>query len=137
MVAKTGVARLALLAPEVPVIPVGNWGAQDSVDWYHHRFRLLPRKAVVLAVGRPVDTSAYLDQPVTPQALRAFTDAVMTDVRDEVAGIRGRVAPAELRRARRPEFPRRTGPKWTGPNLTGPNLTGPIVTGANVTGRTG
>ena len=51
MVAKTGVARLALLVPEAPLIPVAQWGAQNAVDWYHRRFRLLPRKRVTISVG--------------------------------------------------------------------------------------
>ena len=93
IVAKTGVARLALLVPDVPLIPVGQWGSQNSVDWYHRRFRLLPRKSVTMSVGRPVDLSAYANLPVTPNTLRALTDAVMTEVRDEVADIRGLAAP--------------------------------------------
>jgi 1-acyl-sn-glycerol-3-phosphate acyltransferase len=59
MVAKTGVARLALLVPDAPVIPVAQWGTQNSVDWYHHRFRLLPRKQVTISIGPPVDTGPY------------------------------------------------------------------------------
>ena len=93
IVAKTGVARLALLAPDVPLIPVAQWGSQNAVDWYHRRFRLLPRKTVAMSVGWPLDTTAYTDQPVTPHTLRSLTDAVMTAVRDELAVIRGRTAP--------------------------------------------
>ena len=40
---KTGAARLALLAPDVPVIPVAQWGVQYAVDLYHKRYRLIPR----------------------------------------------------------------------------------------------
>jgi 1-acyl-sn-glycerol-3-phosphate acyltransferase len=34
MQAKSGVARLALLAPDVPVIPVGQWGSQYFLEFY-------------------------------------------------------------------------------------------------------
>ena len=42
MQAKTGIARLALMVPEAPVIPVGQWGAQNFLDFYRRRFRPLP-----------------------------------------------------------------------------------------------
>lgn len=103
MVAKTGVARLALLVPDAPVVPVAQWGSQDAVDWYHRRFRLLPRTLVTVAVGSPVDTAPYRSgtaQPEasvgpapSPQTLRALTDAIMSAVRSELAGIRGLPAP--------------------------------------------
>lgn len=98
MVAKTGVGRLALLVPGAPVIPVAQWGSQNSVDWYHRRFRLLPRKLVTISIGTPVDTGPYrseesLTSP-SPQTLRALTDAIMTAVRAELADIRGLSAPS-------------------------------------------
>ncbi len=42
MAGKTGAARLAMLARDVPVIPVVQWGVQDSVDLYRKRVRLIP-----------------------------------------------------------------------------------------------
>lgn len=100
MSAKTGVARLALLVPEAKVIPVGQWGAQNSVDVYHKRYRPLPRKTVTISAGEPVDLSKYAGVPPTTQVLREITNAVMVAVRDQVAEIRGEPAPAEF--ARRP-----------------------------------
>lgn len=100
MSAKTGLARLALLVPEAKVIPVGQWGAQNSVDVYHKRYRPLPRKAVTISAGEPVDISKYAGAPPTMQVLREITNAVMVAVRDQVAEIRGEPAPAEF--ARRP-----------------------------------
>jgi 1-acyl-sn-glycerol-3-phosphate acyltransferase len=95
MVAKTGVGRLALLVPEAPVIPVAQWGTQNSVDWYHRRFRLLPRKQVTISIGPAVDTSSYASESSpSPQTLRAVTDAIMTAVRAELADIRGLAAPS-------------------------------------------
>jgi 1-acyl-sn-glycerol-3-phosphate acyltransferase len=88
----TGVARLAL-ATGAPVIPVAQWGAQFSVDWYARRFRLFPRKRVVFQAGPAVDLSAYRGQPVTAALLREVTDTVMRAVRDELSDVRGEPAP--------------------------------------------
>jgi len=88
----TGAARLALTTG-APVIPVAQWGAQFSVDWYARRFRLFPRKRVVFQAGPPVDLSAYRDRPVTAALLREATDTIMRAVRDELADVRGEPAP--------------------------------------------
>jgi 1-acyl-sn-glycerol-3-phosphate acyltransferase len=94
MTAKTGLARLALLVPDVPVVPVGQWGAQHAIDVYHRRYRPLPRKTVTIRAGEPVDLSAFRTAEPTAQVLRELTTAVMIAVRDEVAAVRGQEAPA-------------------------------------------
>jgi 1-acyl-sn-glycerol-3-phosphate acyltransferase len=99
MQAKTGVARLALLAPHVPVIPVGQWGAQNFLDVYHRRFRPWPRTRVSVAVGEPVDLSdyaAHAGQSPSAQVLHEMTDRIMAAVRAQVAELRGESAPAEF-----------------------------------------
>ena len=48
MQAKTGAARLVLLAPDMPVVPIGQWGAQKTpkrVDLAHPPPRRRPRSA--------------------------------------------------------------------------------------------
>jgi 1-acyl-sn-glycerol-3-phosphate acyltransferase len=87
MQAKTGIARLALLAPDIPIVPVGQWGPQKVRK---HRFR--PR---VEASAGPL---VQLDRTVEPSAesLRAITDDVMTAIRDEVAKLRDEAPPAEV-----------------------------------------
>ena len=96
MQAKTGVARLALLVPEVPVIPVGQWGAQKFLDVYARRFSPLPRKTVELSVGEPVDLSEWRGSRPTQQNLHAMTDEIMRAVREQVAELRGEQAPADF-----------------------------------------
>lgn len=103
MTARTGVARLAQLAPGVPVLPVGQWGAQDAVDFYRHRYRLLPRKTVTVSIGMPVDLARFTGRPAGPEMLREMTDTIMSAVRQEVADIRGLVPPSEF--APRPARP--------------------------------
>jgi hypothetical protein len=107
MFARTGVARLALAA-DVPVIPVGQWGAQHAVDVYHKKVRLLPRKKVHCLAGPPVDLSAYRGRPVTVELLREVTDAIMRDVQALVGELRGETPPADFwrpARAPKPETP--------------------------------
>ena len=100
MQAKTGIARLALMVPEAPVIPVGQWGAQNFLDYYAKKFRPLPRTKVWASAGQPVDLSDFAGKPPSHDVLHAMTDRIMVAVRDEVAGLRGEPAPAAF--ARRP-----------------------------------
>ncbi|MGI8665761.1 MAG: lysophospholipid acyltransferase family protein [Jatrophihabitans sp.] len=93
MQAKTGVARLALLAPGVPVVPVGQWGAQNFLDVYHRRWRPLPRKRITVSVGEPVDLTGYAGRPPSSEVLHEMTDSIMRAVRQQVAEIRGETAP--------------------------------------------
>ena len=58
MIAKTGVARLAL-ATGVPVIPVAQWGAQDILPYGEVKPHVAPRKLVRMLAGPPVDLSEY------------------------------------------------------------------------------
>ncbi|UQX89958.1 1-acyl-sn-glycerol-3-phosphate acyltransferase [Jatrophihabitans telluris] len=94
MQAKSGTARLALLAPDVPVIPVGQWGSQEFLDFYARRFRPLPRKTVTVAVGAPLDLSRYRGRPPTAALLHEMTDEIMGAVTAQVAVIRGQNPPA-------------------------------------------
>lgn len=93
MLARTGVARLVLMAPDVPVVPFGQWGA--------HRFRLTParlirRRPSLLSVGEPLDLSRFRGKEPTAETLREITDEIMSAVRDEVASLRGEAPPAEF-----------------------------------------
>ena len=94
MVAKTGVARLALVTG-VPVVPVASWGAQDILPYGSIRPHLLPRKMVRILAGPPVDLSAFAGQPPTSQNLRAITDLIMADVTALLARLRGETPPAQ------------------------------------------
>jgi 1-acyl-sn-glycerol-3-phosphate acyltransferase len=93
MQAKTGVARLALLAPDVPVIPVAQWGEQEFLNYYQRRFRPLPRKHVTISAGEPIDLSEFVGRQPTAEILRTMTDRIMGAVRDELALVRGEQPP--------------------------------------------
>jgi 1-acyl-sn-glycerol-3-phosphate acyltransferase len=94
MVAKTGVARLALLSG-APVVPVGQWGAERILDTYRsRRVDLRPRRHVEVVAGPPVDLSAYRGKELTAEVLRDATDEVMRAVTRLVEELRGERAPA-------------------------------------------
>ena len=94
MVAKTGVARLALLSG-APVIPVAQWGAQEILDSSRSRaFRPFPRQTMQIVAGPPVDLSAYAGRELTAEVLRAATQDVMAAITRLLEPLRGEPAPA-------------------------------------------
>ena len=91
---KTGMVRLALEAG-LPIIPVGQWGAQDIMPRYG-KLRLFPwRKPSTLLFGEPVDLSEYRDRKQEPAALHEATTIVMNAVAELVGELRGETPPAE------------------------------------------
>ena len=95
MVARTGVARLALLSG-APVVPVAQWGAQEVLDSYRSPgFHPFPRHVVRFRVGPPVDLSAYAGAPLSGPVLRDVTDKVMAAVTAELEVVREAKAPPE------------------------------------------
>jgi 1-acyl-sn-glycerol-3-phosphate acyltransferase len=99
---KTGAARLALLVPDVQVIPVAQWGVQEKWDFYKKRVKPFPRAEHVMSVGEPIDLSAFRDMKPTPKVLREVTDVIMRRLRADVAELRGLPEPTgDLYRWRR------------------------------------
>jgi 1-acyl-sn-glycerol-3-phosphate acyltransferase len=94
MVAKTGVARLALAA-NLPVVPMAVWGAQQILPYGSLLPKILPRKTVKVLAGPPVDLSEFADQSLSNQILRAATDKIMADVTALVGELRAEVPPAK------------------------------------------
>jgi 1-acyl-sn-glycerol-3-phosphate acyltransferase len=107
MSARTGAARLALLVPEVPVIPVGQWGVHEMVDLYHKKMRLIPRKEHHILVGEPLDLRRFASASPNAETLRTITDTMMSALRELVAELRGEPAPTgAFYRYVRPEQPK-------------------------------
>ena len=94
MTGKSGAARIAL-ETGCPVIPVGQWGAQQLLPPYAKRPHLFPRKHVTLKAGDPVDLSDLVALPRTPEVVQQATDRIMGALTELVAEIRGEAAPAE------------------------------------------
>jgi 1-acyl-sn-glycerol-3-phosphate acyltransferase len=99
---KTGAARLAMLVPDVPVVPVAQWGVQEKWDFYKKRVKPIPRAKHVMSVGEPIDLTAFRGMEPTPRVLREVTDVIMRRLRHDVAELRGLPAPTgDLYRWRR------------------------------------
>lgn len=93
MQAKTGVARLALSCPDVPVVPVGQWGAHRTLG-RRGRFRPIPRHRHEASVGEPLNLDRYRQAAPTGETLRAMTDEIMAAITSEVEQLRGETRPA-------------------------------------------
>jgi 1-acyl-sn-glycerol-3-phosphate acyltransferase len=95
MAGKTGAARIAF-ATGCPVIPIGQWGAQDIMYGKKISFpKLLPRKTLRLKTGDPVDLDDLRGEPVTSAKLIRATERVMAAITRLVADLRGESPPAE------------------------------------------
>lgn len=98
MQGKTGIARLWLLSPDTPVIPIGQWGAQQRK---FTPLRFIRRPTSYASVGKPVDLERFRGAEPTAAVLREITDTIMGAIRDEVAALRGEPAPTEFYRPSR------------------------------------
>lgn len=94
MTGKSGAARIAL-ATGCPVIPVGQWGAQQLLAPYAKKPDLFPRKRIQMLVGPPVDLADLLGQPRTTAVVQQATDRIMAAITALVEEVRGETAPAE------------------------------------------
>jgi 1-acyl-sn-glycerol-3-phosphate acyltransferase len=105
MVGKTGAARLALLAPEVPVVPAAQWGAQFTVDVYGKRYRPVPRTLTSVVAGPALDLGRFEGADPSAETLREMTDVMMRAICELVGELRGEtppVGPLFRPRSRRP-----------------------------------
>ena len=94
MLAKTGIARLVLACPDVPVVPVGQWGPHRMGGFSIKR--LGRRRMSHASVGEPLDMSRFRGKEPSGALLREITDEIMGAVRDEVAAVRGERPPAQF-----------------------------------------
>lgn len=94
MTGKSGAARIAL-ATGCPVIPIGQWGAQQLLPPYAARPDLFPRKLITMLVGDPVDLSDLLARDRDAATVQQATDRIMAALTTLVAEIRGEAAPTE------------------------------------------
>ena len=92
MVAKTGIARLALMT-KVAVIPVTAWGPHKVLARYGKIVHLWPRTRMIYRAGAPVDLSQWYGKEADPQALIDATAKIMLALTRELEEIRGEKAP--------------------------------------------
>jgi 1-acyl-sn-glycerol-3-phosphate acyltransferase len=90
----TGAARIALQT-RAPVVPVGQWGAQDILYGKHLGLpRLLPRKTFRLVTGEPVPLDDLRELPMTAAVLTEATARIMDAITALVAELRQQPPPA-------------------------------------------
>ena len=89
MVGRTGAARVALRTG-CPVIPVGQWGAQELLYGDRLGFpKILPRKTLRMLVGDPVPLDDLRALPLTAAVLDEATTRMMDALVALVAQLRG------------------------------------------------
>ena len=76
MVGKSGAARIAL-ETRCPVVPIGQWGAQELLAPYARKPDLFPRKTITMKVGDPIDLSDLYDQERTTAVVTEATHRIM------------------------------------------------------------
>ncbi len=90
---KTGAARLAFTTG-CPVVPIGQWGAQELMPGRRRSFpRLLPRKTLRVAAGHPVLLDDLRGRPVTVATLDEATTRIMDAITVLVAELRAATPP--------------------------------------------
>lgn len=92
MVAKTGVARLAIIT-QTPVIPVVAWGTQRVLPPYSKKLHLWPRTKIIFRAGAPINLSAWYGNFEDQEALVEATAHVMKILTTMLEEIRGEKAP--------------------------------------------
>jgi 1-acyl-sn-glycerol-3-phosphate acyltransferase len=92
MVAKTGLARLALTT-NTPVIPVAQWGSQIMMPTYSKKLKIFPRTQITMVAGKPVDLSPWYGKGDDPEALIAATAKIMREITTLLEQIRGQRRP--------------------------------------------
>jgi 1-acyl-sn-glycerol-3-phosphate acyltransferase len=92
MVAKTGIARLAIMT-QTPVIPVAAWGPQKVLPPYSKKLHLWPRTKITFRAGHPIDLSPWYGRFDDQAALAEATAHVMMTLTTMLEEIRGEKAP--------------------------------------------
>jgi 1-acyl-sn-glycerol-3-phosphate acyltransferase len=95
MKGKTGAARLAFQTG-CPVVPIGQWGAQELMPGRKPRFpKLFPRKTLRVAAGDPVPLDDLRSGPLTATTLDGATTKIMDAITVVVAELREATPPAQ------------------------------------------
>ena len=91
---KTGAVRIAL-ERDIPIVPVAHWGTQALLPRYGKKLSLFPRKTIDIAIGEPLDLSAYRGRPLDQATLLRATGELMDAIAALLAELRDEQAPAQ------------------------------------------
>lgn len=95
MAGRSGVVRIAL-STGCPIVPVGQWGAEEIMRGKQIQLpRLLPRKTVRLSAGPPVSLADLQNRPLNAKLLAEGTARVMAAITAELVKLRGERANSE------------------------------------------
>jgi 1-acyl-sn-glycerol-3-phosphate acyltransferase len=95
MTGKTGAARLAVQTG-CPVVPIGQWGAQELMPGRKPRFpKLFPPKTLRVAAGDPVPLADLRSSALTAATLNEATTRIMDAITVLVAELRHATPPAK------------------------------------------
>lgn len=95
MTARTGAARLAL-ETRCPVIPVGQWGAQQILPGKKVGVpKFFPRPTLQMNVGEPLDLSDLYEHPERHAAARVATERMLDAITALVGELRGQTPPED------------------------------------------
>lgn len=109
MAGKTGAARIALRTG-CPVVPIGQWGAQELMYGREIHFpRLFPRKTLRLLVGDPVPLDDLRARPLDAATLEEATNRLLDAITALVAELRQQPPPAQRFVPPRPKTSGRAG----------------------------
>ncbi|HEV3172812.1 MAG TPA: 1-acyl-sn-glycerol-3-phosphate acyltransferase [Actinocrinis sp.] len=133
MAGKTGAARIALRTG-APVLPIGQWGAQEVLPHYSTKPQFFPRKTLKVTAGEPIDLRAAVGTEINSEALRKGTELIMDRITELVAGVRGeqppavRFDPAATRAGDESTAPAQAASEEEASDVAAPAVTGPDVT---------
>lgn len=91
---KSGAARIAL-ETGCPVIPIGQWGAQEILPPYTTKPLLLPRKRITMQVGEPVELGDLAVREPTTAVIAEANDRIMAAITRQLEMVRDEQAPEE------------------------------------------
>jgi 1-acyl-sn-glycerol-3-phosphate acyltransferase len=105
MVAKTGIARLAIIS-KAPVIPIAQWGDQNLLAPYSKKVVLWRRTKIRYLAGPALDFSKWYGKEEDQAALVAATAYAMGEITKLLEQIRGESAPDEIFDPHKSNLPR-------------------------------
>lgn len=91
---KPGAVRIAL-EHDIPLVPIAHWGTQALLPRYGKKLSFFPRKTIDIAIGEPLDLSAYRGKRLDQASLLKATGELMDAIAALLAELRGEPAPAE------------------------------------------
>jgi len=105
MVAKTGLARLAIMS-RVPVIPFAQWGDNDLMPRYSTKLVFWRRTKIKIQAGAPLNFAKWYGKEDDQAALIEATAYVMAEITKMLEGLRGELAPVEIFDPHKSDLPR-------------------------------